>query len=130
MWAIVRRAVLPGLLLIGGLGSLIYGAMFHKASVVEERETETTIDVPLGLPPARPFGEMSPPGMPPFPGGAPMDAAPAVIKKKVKRVDRVTVEMSEPSMIRDVTVGGLALSKSGELERTYSGDAGPAMCPT
>ena len=69
MWAIVRRAVLPGLLLIGGLGSLIYGAMFHKATVIVSRETETTIDVPL--PPARPYDEMSPPdGGLSFPGGA------------------------------------------------------------
>jgi hypothetical protein len=131
MWAIVRRAVVPGLLLSGGLASLIYGALFHEAPVVTEKETETTIDVPLALPPARPFGDGPSFGeSPSFPGGPLMGEAPAFVKKTVKRVDLVTIDESEPSLIREVTVGGVALQKSGELKRTYSGNAGPALCPT
>ena len=116
MPAIVRRAILPVLLLCGGAASLIYGVAWHSAPVVTEREVETTIEVPL--PPARPFGESSPFGI-----------QPAFGKKTVKRTESVTIDQSEPSLTREVTVGGVALLGSGEIKRTYSGK-GPSLCPT
>ncbi len=125
MGTIIRRAVLPVLVIAGGLASLIYGAMFHSAPVVQTRETETTIDVPLPVPPPRPFGEASP-----FPGGGPMGPAPAFIKKTVKRSEDVTLQESEPSLIQEITFGGVTRLASGEIKRTYSGDKGPALCPT
>jgi len=115
MQAIVRRAVLPALLLIGGLASLIYGAKFHFASVVEERERETTIEVPPPFLP--PFGEASPFGGPPF------------RKEVVKEKLLVTTAESEPALVREVTIGGVALTPAGALKRTYSGKA-PSLCPT
>lgn len=42
--------------------------------------------------------------------------------------DNVTFE-SEPRLVREVTIGGLARVKSGMLKRTYTG-SGPALCPT
>jgi hypothetical protein len=36
---------------------------------------------------------------------------------------------AEPAMIREVTVGGLKRDASGQLKKTYSGQA-PKACPT
>ena len=131
MWAIVRRAFLPVALLSGGLASLIYGAKFHSVPVVEERETEMTIEIPLPLPPGGPFdGGSRFAGPPSFPGAPPFGGPPPFVKKTIKRIDTVTVDESELSLTREVTVGGVALLPSGEIKRTYSGDAGPALCPT
>ncbi len=58
MWPFVRRGILPGLLLIGGLVSLIYGSRFHFVPVLTKKTTEKTIDVPV------PFSQIPPP----FPG--------------------------------------------------------------
>jgi hypothetical protein len=123
MGAIVRRAILPALLVIGGLASLIYGAMFRSVPVLEERQTKTTIQIPMAFPPEGPPGEPFPPGGPPFGGPQPF------LTKTVTRIDLVTVVESEPELIREVSVGGVALLDSGELKRTYSGK-GPALCPS
>jgi hypothetical protein len=48
-----------------------------------------------------------------------------VIKKTI-----VTTDEPEPRIIREVSVGGLMLAESGEIKRTYSGQDGPALCPT
>jgi hypothetical protein len=127
MWSSVRRSVLPALLLIGGLVSIIYGAIFHSSPVLVEQETKTTIDVPLEFPP--PPGEASPNGGPAFPGGAPFGGPLQFIKKTVTRGDLVSVVESEAAMTREVTFGGVVRLDSGELKRTYSGK-GPALCPS
>ena len=57
MWAIIRRAVVPAVLLVGGLASLIYGAIFHAVPVVEDHESETTIEVPAEFSPQPPMGK-------------------------------------------------------------------------
>jgi len=36
---------------------------------------------------------------------------------------------SEPALVREVTVGGVARLPSGDIQRTYSGQA-PSQCPT
>ena len=123
MGAIVRRAILPSLLVIGGLASLIYGAIFHSVPVLEERETKTTIDIPMAFPPEGPPGEVFPPG------GVGFGEPPPVLKKVVTRIDLAAIVESEPELTRDVSVGGVALLDSGELKRTYSGK-GPALCPS
>lgn len=129
MWPVIRRAALPVVLTGGGLASLIYGAVFHFAPVEEERETEITIDVPAPFSPG-PFGGPQFGGPPSFRGGSPFGGPPPFVKKTVKQIDTVTVEQSEPSLTRKVTIGGVARLPTGEIKRTYSGDAGPALCPT
>jgi len=42
----------------------------------------------------------------------------------------ITTDEPEPSIIRGVSVGGVTLAASGEIQRTYSGEEGPALCPT
>jgi hypothetical protein len=126
MWTIVRRAVVPAALVIGGVASLIYGAIYHSAPVFEEQETKTTIEIPTGLPPPGSFGTVPLPN-----GGAPFGGPPLFFEKKVvTRIDLVTVVESEPELMREVSVGGIALLDSGELKRTYSGGKGPALCPS
>jgi hypothetical protein len=120
MWSIIRRAILPVLLLIGGLASIIYGTIFHSALVQMEEETKTTIEVPSQ---SVPLGEALPRGEAPF-GGRPQ-----FVKKTVTRIDTVSIVESEPVLTREVTVGGVVRLDSGELKRTYSGK-GPALCPT
>ena len=72
MCAIVRRAIVPALLVIGGLASLIYGAIFHSVPVLEETGDEDDHRNPHGVSAGRPLGEALPPadGAAPF-GGPP-----------------------------------------------------------
>ena len=120
MWAIIRRAILPAVLLMGGAASLIYGAFFHAVPMVEEHESETTIQVPAEL--RMPEG--------PFPpGGAPFFEPPPLVKKTVKRVETIATNESEPLAMRDASVGGIERLESGELKRTAR-DEGPALCPS
>jgi hypothetical protein len=52
---------------------------------------------------------------------------------KVKEPYTETISVSEPDMIRDATIGGIALNKKHELKRTYGEETGgkpPALCPT
>jgi hypothetical protein len=130
---IIRRALLPGLLVIYGLGALVHGMLFHPLPVLVEEETPTTIEIPLpsaGPPLPDPAAPDGPPG---FPGGMPF-GGPRMIKKTVMRVDVVTKMVMEPEVMRDVSVGGLVRlppgdEHAGELKRTYSGK-GPALCPS
>ena len=124
MGRIVRRAALPALLVIGGLASLSYGMVFRSVLVLEERETETTIEIPGALAPEGPFYQAFPPGDVPF------GEQPPVLKKAVTRIDLVPIVESEPELTREVSVGGVVLLDSGELKRAYSGDKGPALCPS
>jgi hypothetical protein len=121
MRAFIWRALLPLLVFAGGIGCLVYGIGFHTASVAEEQEIEVPIPPPpTFIGPGQPFEGM--PGGPAFPG---FPSFPSKAKEKVI----VTADNSEPRLIRDVTVGGLILLASGEIRRTYSGEA-PSLCPT
>ena len=146
MWSVIRlivRTIPPLLMLGGGAAAFVYGVAYHTAPVSEEEEIEVSMGpsspfAPPGQPPMEgPFGE------PMFPGDAPpmdamdappMDAPPVDVppfmdEVKVTKKVIVTEEETEPTLIREVTFGGVRLLASGELMRTYSGDP-PLLCPT
>ena len=58
--------------------------------------------------------------MPPELGSAPFLEKPAQIVSEAFR---------EARLVRETTVGGVTRLASGELRRTYTGDA-PSLCPT
>jgi hypothetical protein len=130
MWKPVLRALLPIAVFLGALGLLIYGARFHFVPVSQEEEIEVSIAPPT------PFVPPPIPGQPPFgqPGEGPLFVDPfqralppflQTIKAKVI----VTENESEPTLIREVTFGGVARPTSGILMRTYTGQP-PSLCPT
>jgi len=145
MWGTIWRATLSALLLFGGIASLIYGAKFHTApvvedvvqEVVEEQQVEKTITIPhpFELPPE--IAEQ----------GGFFPAPPPIVQKVIdkvyvtkKLIKEVTKDESEWRLVREVTFGGVALLASGnklKLKRTYgpSLDGGdpseqPSLCPT
>lgn len=108
----ILRAITPILLLAIGIGLLVYGVRGHRVPVVQNREVEETITIPQ--PPMDPW-------MPP----------PPPIKQTITTIERETSDVLEPALIRDVTVGGVALLDTGEIIRTYmAGEDAPALCPT
>ncbi|MBN1345315.1 MAG: hypothetical protein JXQ73_21660 [Phycisphaerae bacterium] len=111
-----KAAFLPLILILVGIGQVIYGAAFHAQPVLVEQE----VDQP---PPPPPFFTEGPDGqsyLPPPPPPPPLPPEPEVM----------TLRQSEPSLIREVTVGGVIRLASGELMRTYSGQEQPSLCPT
>ena len=97
--------------IVAGAAMVAYGAAFRSTPVLVEHKIEV---------PASPFGEQGIFGQFP-PGGPAGPAAPTV--------ELLTIDVSEPGVVFDVTVGGLERLASGEIKRTYSG-APPAACPT
>ena len=65
--------------------------------------------------------------VPPVSPGATESPAPAAVAPASPAAPTV-VALSEPAIVKEVTVGGLALT-NGEITRTYTGKA-PAACPT
>jgi len=150
----VLRALVPLVLLAGGIGSLVYGVGRHTAMVSLEQEVEVNLAGPPGVAPpgfdgALPPG-VAPPGMiPPGdgfgpPGGLglpdggftdpalaapPPWLAPPPELAKVKQKIVISEATSELALIREVTFGGVTRLKTGELWRTYTG-APPSLCPT
>lgn len=129
MWRVVRRAMLPILVLGVGVAALVYGVSARTAHVYEDKEIE--IPIPVMMAPG--FG--GPPGMggmPDFPG-APSDmpafGAPVPVIQKIKQTVAIGKDEPEMAIVRDVTIGGLMLLDSGALKRTYRGEA-PKLCPT
>ena len=129
----IRRLMVPMLLVGFGVAAIVEGVWFHPISVLVEKETLATIDIPL-MGPSVP--SMDEPPSPDGPPGAPPGmafGAPTSIKKTVTRVDLVAQFITEPELTRDVSVGGVvrldAGEHFGELQRTYSGK-GPALCPS
>ena len=136
MWAIVKRVVIPIVLVACGLGSLVYGIARHSATVHAEKETEVSIPVPGPFGPGEPFEsppgpfgserspfESPPPGQP-FPFGPP-----GIVFQKV--IEKIPIVQDEPEwvIVREVTFGGITRLANGQLKRTYSGQP-PALCPT
>lgn len=146
MWAILQRAIVPLVLLIAGIASTISGAKHHLIPVVQEHEEEVSIPMPTPfgpgpegpLPPDGPPGAPEPPSFAPGqmpgadmpPGGPPAFWQPPPALTKVIKKVIITTDEPEPKIIREVSVGGLTLADSGEIKRTYTGDEGPALCPT
>jgi hypothetical protein len=135
MWKIVRRALLPLLVLAVGVAVLVHGVKKHTAHVFVEREIEISLAPPVFAAPNMPPGFGGPPGMngmpgfPGGPGGMPPFGAPPPELQKMKQKIMVGQDEPETAIVRDVTIGGLVLLASGELKRTYSG-APPSLCPT
>jgi hypothetical protein len=136
MGSVMLRTIPSLVLLAAGAASLLYGVIYRTAPVSEEQEIEIDIGGPpmFGPPEDEPFG---PPGMPP-PGepfdeppfaGPPGMMGPPPVLAKVKEKIIVTEEESEPTLIREITFGGITRLASGVLKRTYSG-APPLLCPT
>jgi hypothetical protein len=135
-WRITGRAIFATLLFAGGVAGIVYGAQCHTIDVIEVQEEEVLLpaDSPFG--PGSPFGGVppypgGPPGMPPFPEGPPLPFEDPLARKikAIKTTEILHVE-SEPKVVLEVTVGGVTLADSGRIERTYTGDEGPALCPT
>ncbi|OHB69866.1 MAG: hypothetical protein A2V70_02230 [Planctomycetes bacterium RBG_13_63_9] len=135
MWAMAKRTALPMLILVGGIASLVYGTRFHYTPVVqgevkqivEEQQIEETITIPQPFEP--------PPGFPPPPPI--LQTIVRTIKVPKDVIEDVTIHELEPTLIREVTVGGVTLLASGRIRRTYGptldGQGStemPSLCPT
>ncbi len=137
---------MPLALLIAGIVSARHGAKHHLIPVVREHEEEVSIPIPMPFvagppgpeengPPGDISGQEPPLGPDGPPGGPLMDQPPLpwqppqMFEKVIKKVIETTDE-PEPRIIREVSVGGVTLADSGEIRRTYSGEDGPALCPT
>ena len=122
-----------------GIASLAWGAKHHILEIYEEQEIKISIAPPpemmqpMGPPdfPGGPDGSMEPGfgdppgmgGMPPFMPGPPPEL------QTVTQIVLVSKEEPESQAVFEITVGGLALLETGELQRTYSG-VPPSLCPT
>jgi hypothetical protein len=115
----IKRAVIPVLLIIGGFASLFYGAKIHTVPVLADMKSEITVEVP----------DMQQPMQPSFPSNEQFAGPPKMRKQTVEQTKQVTIIESEPSLIREVSVGGIALNDSRKIMRTYSGKP-PSLCPT
>jgi len=135
MWKPILRALLPMVLFAGAVGLLIYGTRFHFVPVSHQEEIEVSIAPPT------PFAPPPIPGQPPFgqpPFGQPGEGPPFVgpfqgalppFLQTIKAKVVVTENESEPTLVREVTFGGVARLSSGSLMRTYTGQP-PSLCPT
>ena len=136
---ILQRGLLPIVMLGLGIASLVWGGKHHILEIYEEQEIEISIAPPpemmqpMGLPeyPGGLDGGMEPgfqdlPGM----GGMPdfMQGLPPELRTVTQTV-LVGKEEPEHQAVFEITIGGLALLETGELQRTYSG-APPSLCPT
>ncbi len=143
---------MPSAILVLGIASLLWGTFRNTLEIYEEQEIEISLAPPpemmmqgdpmggMGMPggpeggfpgeegfPGEPgfedpnFG--GPPAMPPFMPGPPPEM------QKVKQKILVSKEEPESRAVFEITIGGLALMDTGELQRTYTG-APPSLCPT
>jgi hypothetical protein len=134
MWMILRRAVVPLLLVIAGIAAAVYGIKYHVTTVLEERTSEVKVEVPAAFLPNRPPGG----GMGPMGGLPDVGGMPEMVEVTKTKISLEEIYLLDPAMIRDATIGGLRparISKNGErksewaLKRTYSGKP-PSLCPT
>ena len=142
---VLRRLVVPVLLVLGGIVSVIYGDRYHSAEVFETREVKQTIRIPTAFGPAdsisgnSPWGVGGAPGQSPAPDEPGADGGPAFLTQTITRTLQVPKTLLEPTLNRELTVGGVArLGESdaqslgleaGDLRQTYTGEA-PSLCPT
>ncbi|MEI8374650.1 MAG: hypothetical protein WCJ35_17630 [Planctomycetota bacterium] len=135
---IFRRLITPLFLACAGIAATIHGVWFHSVQVINEKEIEETKQIPVKPTPTNllasdlhsssAWGDDSSSGE-----GAPGKATvsqsePAFVVQKIKRIADVPKMEFEPSLLRELTVGGVTFH-AGELRRTYQGDT-PALCPT
>ena len=105
------RRILPLPLLLAGIALLVYGAAFHIIPVFPKQEANAP-------PPAQPLPMISPFGS--FGALAPSQPSAPTIQP---------VQEPESKIVREVTVGGVARSADGKIERTYTGQP-LSQCPT
>ncbi len=139
----VVRALVPLVLLAGGIVSVVYGVARHSAVVSVEQEVEVDLAGPPGLAPPGLDGQLPAGLLPPDGGFGPPDGglgdpalavpppwlAPPPELTKVKQKVVISEPTPELTLIREVTFGGVTRLSSGELWRTYTG-APPSLCPT
>jgi hypothetical protein len=124
MW----RTVSPIALFLVGAALVVYGATSHVTRVLVEQETEPAESSGPRAEPPSPFDDGPWPPADPFSLNPPSEPAPSEADT-APQMEIVALFEPEPSLIRDVTVGGLMLLPDGDLKRTYVG-APPAQCPT
>lgn len=135
---IFRRLITPLFLACAGIAATIHGVWFHCVQVVDEKEIEETKQIPVkpatqnllagGLRGSSAWGDDSSSGGD-TPGKATVSQSePAFVVQKIKQITDVPKIEFEPSLLRELTVGGVTFH-AGELRRTYQGDT-PALCPT
>lgn len=147
-WWLVRQALLPGLLLAGGIAAWAYGAVWHAVPVernvlevkIVEQSHEEERELPFAAPPsaaaAFPGGGTGP-ADPFFPAGPrPKIKVTVTEPVEVKVVKPVVLDEPETAIVFEVTRGGVELAESGVLKQTHglseSGEEVPplARCPT
>ena len=123
---ILQRGLLPIVMLGLGVVALVWGAKHHILEIFEEQEIKISI-----APPPEMMQQMAPPGFPGGPDGGmpPLMPGPPPELQTVTQIVLVSKEESESQAVFEITIGGLALLETGELQRTYSG-APPSLCPT
>jgi hypothetical protein len=114
------------LLLLGGVGSLVYGSLFHVVAVEEDKEREISIMVPAMSGPGE-APEENPQN--PFEDHAALLVPPGMRLQKVTEKYVESSEDPEWAIVREVTFGGVVRLANGDLKRTYSGKP-PALCPS
>lgn len=132
---ILRRGLLPIMMLGLGIASLVWSAKHHVLEIYEEQEIKISIAPPpemmQPMGPGGPHGGMEPdfPGQPGMGGMPPFMAGPPPELQTVTQFVLVSKEEPESQAVFEITIGGLARLETGELKRTYSG-ASPSLCPT
>jgi hypothetical protein len=138
MGRMILRAIVPVLLVVGGVASLRYGAASHHVPVeeavvkrvLEKQEMEVPYEPDEIFPPV-PFMEQPPPEFRPPPRYVTV-LVPKDVTEDVIRLER------EPLLVLDATTGRLPLLASGQLRRpegrAASGEGpstkGLSLCPT
>ena len=105
------RRILPGLLILAGIAFVVYGAAFHLIPVLVKQDQRPAAPAPslqLALPLA----------------GLAVPVTPSPPQDEFK-----TISVSEPGLVKDVTVGGATRTASGQVKRTYTGKP-LSLCPT
>ncbi len=138
----LTRITVPLVLLLAGVFSLVYGAVYHSAIVSVQHEIEIDLTPPPpGMDLHGGMGMHPEPGLDPFDFGAPdegfgdpwVDEPPpwlAPPQELLTMRDTVIVheQTAEPLLILEITYGGVRLQE-GVLWRTYTGEP-PSLCPT
>ncbi len=104
-----------------GIASLVWGVKHHILEIYEEQEIEISIAPPPGM--MQPMGPPGREGMPPLMAGPPPEL------QTVTQLMLISKKEPESRAVFEITIGGLALLETGELQRTYSG-VPPSLCPT
>jgi hypothetical protein len=107
-----KRMVMAGALILLGAGAIVYAAAFHFIPVQTEAPKAADSQQPEVAAPGPGTETLSPAASP----GAEAAQVRAILEP-------------EPALVKEVSVGGVTLTPSGAIKRTYSAQA-PSQCPT